>query len=309
MIIESELSPKMGVVLTGERQDLATIDRPTLTNHLRQRGAVVMRGFGLTVGEYEDLSRELSRDFLVHHDLDRLFVSNDGTTQTVVPGTGWLPAHVERGYAAPIPGMLFFYCDRPPLEAGETTLYDGYDIFQALDADAQHFFASSKLLYRLRISPELWQRTLQTDDHSEALYIVDQEIGKSVNRERGERAACRVDGDFLVLDFIAPATRRSSRRDGEAFSNSSLTFLRTLGLDQNEGIMSKGTMDLMTEQQTPVPAKYLRAALDASESVVIKVKWNKGDMVLLDNYTVLHGRAAFNDQSRNVFVRIGFGSV
>jgi alpha-ketoglutarate-dependent taurine dioxygenase len=305
MIEESMLTPEMGVVLTGTREDLPQVQRSSIDRYLRERGAVMLRGFDLTVEEYEDLSREMSPEFLVHHDVGRMFISEDGTTQSVVPGTYGLPAHVERGYAAPIPGLLFFYCNKPADEDGETTLFDGYEIFNQLSPEAQDFFRGNKIRYRLRIAPELWQRTLMTDDHAEALYLVDQQLSSAVDREIGESASCRVEGDVLIMDFVTPSTRRSPRREGDAFSNSSLTYVHSLSLPQ-EGVLAVGGIDLRTEDDRPFPADMLEEAIRAANAAEIKVKWNKGDMVFLDNRTVLHGRAPFRDQSRSVYVRIGF---
>jgi alpha-ketoglutarate-dependent taurine dioxygenase len=305
MIEETMLTPEMGVVLTGTREDLPQVQRSAIDRHLRERGAVMLRGFDLTIEEYEDLSREMSPEFLVHHDVGRMFISEDGTTQSVVPGTYGLPAHVERGYAAPIPGLLFFYCNKPADEDGETTLFDGYEIFNNLTPEAQEFFRANKIRYRLRIAPELWQRTLMTDDHAEALYLVDQQLNSAVDREIGENASCRVEGDVLIMDFVTPSTRRSLRREGDAFSNSSLTYVHSLSLPQ-EGVLAVGGIDLRTEDDRPFPTDMLEEAIRAANAAEIKVKWNKGDMVFLDNRTVLHGRAPFRDQSRSVYVRIGF---
>ena len=298
----------MGIILSGTRDDMPSINREAIRAKLRAHGAVLLRGFDLTVEEFEELSQEVSPEFLVHHDVGRMYVSEDGTTQTVVPGTDSLPAHVERGYAAPIPAALFFYCDQPAEQDGETTLFDGYQIFEHLSLEAQRYFSENKMRYRLRIGPDLWQRTLMTDDHAEALFMVDEQLDEALDHARGESASCRVDGDTLIMDFVTPATRTSSRREGEAFSNSSLTYLYTHDMPA-EGLLALGNMDLRTEDDQPFPMAMLREALRASQAAELKIRWNKGDMVFVDNLTVLHGRASFTDTERNIFVRIGFEQI
>lgn len=305
MIEETSLTPRMGIVLSGRRDDLDQINREEIRVKLREHGAILIRGLDLTVAEFEELSQEISPEFLVHHDVGRMYVSDDGTTQTVVPGNDSLPAHVERGYAAPIPATLFFYCDQPAEADGETTLFDGYEIFENLSPEAQRFFSENKMRYRLRIGPELWQRTLMTDDHAEALYIVDEQLADVLDPSRGESATCRVDGDTLIMDFVTPATRSSPRREGHAFANSSLTYLYTRDMPA-EGLLALGNMDLRTEDDQPFPMDMLREALRASKAAEYKIKWNRGDMVFVDNHTVLHGRATFTDPKRSIFVRIGF---
>ncbi|KQY26182.1 hypothetical protein ASD21_22670 [Caulobacter sp. Root1455] len=306
MIVESPLTERMGLVLTGSRDDLSRIDRAMLSKKVAEHGAVILRGFELTVDDFETLSQEVAPEFLVHHDVGRMYISDDGTTQTVVPGMEGIPAHVERGYAAPIPATLFFYCNHPPDSEGETTLYDGFELFERLSPESQKFFAERKVRYRLRIGPELWQRTLMTDDHAEAMYMIDEQLTSALDVERGEAATCRVDDDTLIMDFVTPATRTAARREGVAFSNSGLTYLYTLEMPE-EGLLALGKMTMLTEEDEAFPLEILRDALRASREVEYKLSWRKGDMALLDNRTVLHGRAAFSDPNRSIYIRIGFG--
>lgn len=307
MINETPLTPRMGLVMTGSREDIGQIDRAMLSKRIAKHGAVVLRGFDLSLPEFEELTQEVAPEFLVHHDVGRMYISEDGTTQTVVPGYEGIPAHVERGYAAPIPATLFFYCNHPPDADGETTLYDGFEIFENLNPEARKYFSESRIRYRLRIGRELWQRTLMTDDQAEALYMIDEHLTDALDAERGESAACRVEGDTLVMDFVTPATRTTDRREGLAFSNSGLTYLYTLDMPE-EGLLALGKMTMRTEDDDDFPLDMLREALRASQAVEYKLAWRKGDMVMLDNRTVLHGRTSFTDTKRSIYIRIGYGA-
>ncbi|MEZ5920158.1 MAG: TauD/TfdA family dioxygenase [Parvularculaceae bacterium] len=294
--------------MTGSPEDLARLEPDCLASHLKEAGAVVLRGFNASVEEFEELTKEISPEFLVHHDLGRLFISADGTTQTVVPGTEPLLAHIERGYTAPIPGTIFFYCDRPAASDGETTLYDGFSMFNKLAPETKRFYLSRRLRFKLRISRELWERTLKTDDMAEALSIVDEQLNRVIDKARGEEVICRVNNEAIELDFLTPATRRSPRCDGEAFSNSALSFVRAQKVGE-KGVLALASIDLLQEDNSEFPQTILDDTLAAASNVEIKLKWSHGDMAFVDNRTVLHGRAAFTDPERNIFVRIGMGTV
>jgi alpha-ketoglutarate-dependent taurine dioxygenase len=264
----------------------------------------MLRGFDVTVEEFEDFSREVAPDFLIHHDVGRGYVSEDGTTQTVMPGSHGLPAHVERGYAPPIPNFISFICIHPAESDGETTLYDGQEIFEHLSPEAQRFFAGNKMRYRMRINRDLWQRTLMTDDQAEALFMLEEQLKEAPNTAIGEEVSCAVDGEHLILDYLTPATRTSKKRGGLVFANSCLPYLYGV-----EGIMKGDKWRLYKEDGADFPVEMLKEALRASEAVEHKIQWKRGDVVFVDNHHVLHGRAAFSDPKRSIYVRIGFGSL
>ena len=133
------LSPSMGTIIRGD-DGRAALDHDQLVRDVERCGAVLLRDFGFGVAEFENLTRKFTSQFLVHHSPGRAFVNADGTTQTVTPGNAYTAAHIERGYAPPIPDFLFFHCVRPAARNGETTLYDGYQVLECLGRRGQSVF-------------------------------------------------------------------------------------------------------------------------------------------------------------------------
>ena len=80
-----------------------------------------------------------------------------------------------------------------------------------------------------------------------------------------------------------------------AFANGGLAYLHRL-LDD--------TIELTMEDGSPFPLEYLEEAYARSNDVVEQVAWNRGDILAVDNTTVLHGRPAFVDPDRRIYVRM-----
>jgi hypothetical protein len=292
-----------GIVLTGRKGELPLLTRETIVNNLQRYGVVLLREFEATLAEFEDFTKRLTPDFLVHLGFGREFISQDGTTQTVARGNGYLQAHVERGYAPPIPSLVFFYCVRPADEDGATTIYDGFDVFETLSEEMKQFFLRNRLRWKMRVRPELWQPSLLTTDKTRALANFHRNLTAMMRRDLGEKVACSFDGDVLLIDFVTPTTRRAPRRPGESFANSGLTFLRRTGSGYDDDV------ELLTEDNAPFPDGLLEEVMERSERVVMPIKWNSGDVVCIDNHTVMHGRTAFTDPHRSIYIRIGMGHV
>lgn len=294
------LTRSFGVEVRGDLAEIRALDRDRLLELLRLHGVAVFRETGASQRDYEEVTRRLSSNFLIHHGSykgeQRLLMNEDGTTQTVAPGQGDIPPHVERGYAPPIPDVQSFYCVRPAEDGGPTTIYDGCDFLQSLSPATRRFFVENRMRWILRVPPPLWQRTLQTTDRGEAVSRFQALATYMTARHPGQAATCQLDGDELVVDFLTPATRRAARREDDAYANSSLSWFVHWRGDRE--------IDLRSEDGGPFPVEPLAEALARGKDTEVPVRLAAGEFVLLDNHTVLHGRLAFSDTRREVVTRM-----
>lgn len=294
------LTPSFGVEVRGDLPEILALDRDRLLEILRLHGAAVFRETGASQKDYEDVTRKLSNNFLIHHGSykgeERLFKNEEGTTQTVAPGHGDIPPHVERGYAPPIPDVQSFYCIRPAEDGGPTTLYDGVDFLQSLSPATRRFFVENRMRWVLRVPPLLWQRTLQTTDPNEAVMRFQGLAKHMTARHPNQQATCKFDGEELVVDFLVPATQHAPRKNGEAYANSSLSWFVHWRGDRE--------IDLRTEDGSVFPSEPLAEALERGKETEVAVRLGAGEFALLDNHTVLHGRLSFSDTRREVVTRM-----
>jgi len=121
-----------------------------LRQALAQHGVVHLRGLLPDLAAFEDWSRTACPGFVRHASLVCSPAGQDGATRTDVHGLAALPAHVERGYAFPVPEFLFIYCRRPADHGGEVTLHDGFEVYAGLSADVRARLSRTRLRWRLR---------------------------------------------------------------------------------------------------------------------------------------------------------------
>ena len=167
--------------------------------------------------------------------------------------------------------------------------------------EAKAFFSNNRLLWKLSVGPEFWTRTFATSDPDEVLAKAKRELAPLLRHEAGEWASWRFEGDHLEMDFLCPAAWNRTRRGALAFANSGISHLQAL--KEEEDITG---YRLRTEDDGDFPLEFLEEAMARSEDVVVPVRWQPGDVLCVDNRTVMHGRRAFDDPERNVMIRIGY---
>ncbi|WAC73511.1 TauD/TfdA family dioxygenase [Roseateles sp. SL47] len=298
------LRDDFGAILEGDRTQLLELEDIALLQLVRRHGVAVFRGRGATIEDFERFSAKSAGTFFVQHGTGRRFVDPGGTVASVAPGSSAIPPHVERGYAPPVPDLLFFYCKTAPSPAcrgGATTVYDGFQLFSAMSASLQRHFVDARLRWRTWVPHEMLAQIFDGDAHLQPDHIVNFYQDKLANPRYQERIEATFMDGGLRVDFVAPAAIRAPRKDGWAFSNSGLSYLGSWMRDEE--------IELLSEDRRPYPTEFLSGALEYANHVVVRIEWQAGDIVAIDNRTVLHGREAFDDPGREVYVRMCFADV
>lgn len=43
---------------------------------------------------------------------------------------------------------------------------------------------------------------------------------------------------------------------------------------------------------------------EIAERISIEISWQKGDILMIDNTRIMHGRRAFEDKQRDIYIRL-----
>lgn len=262
---------------------------------LRQHGFVLLRGVARGTADFEAITRRFSRRFVVHGNVNRAFVSKDGSTQAVDAGLHPLPLHSEMSYGPFYPDSMWFYCSVPPREGGETTVCDGVALFEALSSASRDYFKKHRLRYRHRYPPKAWQQGAKTK--SRRLASLKLAIGSRLYRRRGDYRFHFDDEQHLCVDYVTSAL--VPLRDGRlAFSNS----LEISYLPQVVALRG-GSVSL--EDGSAVSEDVLKDVARASDEAGVRIGWEQNDVVMIDNARSMHGRVALTPDDRKILVRLG----
>lgn len=265
------------VATAGHGQRLIDFDLATLVALYRAHGAVLLRGFGADVAQFATLARRLCRTAVVNESPGRTALDLANRVYTVDSGTNAFALHPELSREPWKPDAALFACLSPPGQGGETLIADGIALARALPADVREGLAGRRLVHPAATTPQMleyWLGTATPDDAQLA----------------APPASCpyrfvRLANGRIIRHFSRPALHQPMFADDLAFGNF-LLFAR----------FNNGRRDFpLLDDLTPVPEAWLQACRVAGEQVQCALRWEAGDVLVLDNTRFLHGRNPIRD--------------
>ena len=278
--------------------------RDWIEAQLLQYGGVLLRGFRLgSADDFEQVCRLVDPRLLNYAggDSPREAVTAKVYTSTEYPAHLEIPLHNEMSYRQKWPRKLFFFCEQPAQQGGETSIADGRKILQAIDPVVVKRFAEKQVAYIQNLHDgwgfgKSWQETFETEDRGGVEeHCRDNDIEfRWTEKGLWTRSICPAVIDHPVTGETvwfnqADLWHVSSR--GEAYQEKMLNVLGADALPSNATYGDGATIS--NEDLNEV-----RRACRACEVVN---PWQQGDLLMLDNVLAMHGRKPFTG-SRRVLV-------
>ncbi|MDN3578324.1 TauD/TfdA family dioxygenase [Chitinimonas viridis] len=281
-------------------------NRPEVEAALLQYGGVVFRGFGGDGnGLFQGLVKATIPDIQPYMEgaTPRTQLGEGVYTSTEFPHDQTIAQHNELSYVMRWPMKICFACRTAPAQGGETPLTDVRRVLANLDpAIVQQFSERGWMLirnYGNGLGPS-WRKAFNTDDLDEVRrYCAQSDIALEIFdeehiRTRQVRPAIRqhpVSAEHVWFNHIAfwhPSSLPEPVRQGllAQFAHDALPYATCWGDGQqiDDGIIAH------------INAAYRQATL--------VTPWQQGDMVLLDNMLIAHGRNPFQGP-RAIVVAMG----
>jgi len=296
-----------GITIDGKGDpDIDHLDVNKVVELFKSNGALLFAGFDVDVKKFESFTDKFSNDYMDHtgggslrkvinEDGDKTILSVsysfnknaddfDESNQKVFP----LALHSDRSYTKSQPPLMWFYCVNPANEKGETILCDGVELFQELSAKTKDFFKNNKINYIRNYADGEWQLIMNTDTlDGLRQYCDDNDLLLTVN-----------DDNSITTQSVKSAVVKPRWSDQDAFVNSIL-----LVLWQEEAVGSDRSI-LRMEDGSKIPPEILADVREVSDRLTREVKWGPGQITMVDNTRMLHGRRAFEDKNREIYVRM-----
>jgi hypothetical protein len=185
-------------------------------------------------------------------------------------------------YQQNIPLMLWFFCANPALEDGETTVCDGREFFDKISSSTKELFSQKKLKFAVRMSKDDWHKKYKTDD----LEVLDEMCKKNNTHLKVH------EDQSIQLEYITPAIIPSRCGNYQVFINS---LLPTMQLSPNV---------LTFDDNSKIPDDVVSELNEIAEIITTEIYWQKGDILMIDNTRIMHGRRAFTDDKRDIYIRL-----
>jgi len=287
----------------GDTRQWIRLSRDAVTSALKASGAVLIRGPRLSNPRFKEIVGDLSTDPLqyVYRSTPRTDLGGGVFTATEYPAGLDIPMHNENAYQREWPLRLLFYCDQPADRGGgQTPLANTVNVTQRIAPDVRERFTSKRVMYIRNFRPDIdlpWQTVFQTTSRADVeSYCRTHDISfewTSAETLR-TRQVCH-----------AMATHPGSGRT--VWFNQAHLF-HPSALDPKTRSVLRETL---TEAEfprhvtfgdgSPIDEADLQHIRDAFAAEMVTFQWRAGDLLLLDNMLVSHGRKAYKG-SRRVLV-------
>ncbi|MEP3299756.1 MAG: TauD/TfdA family dioxygenase [Pseudoruegeria sp.] len=258
--------------------------------HLKQDGWVVLRGFDMSLDDFNALTGEFCKS--VTFDPAREISNN--ATQKVDAGLGEIGLHIENGNTPVCPDIVAFFARTAAFEGSQTTICDGSAIFDAFDDETKAHWLRPITVKR-NLPEDIWKRYL-TNEHpglSDPSQITPTHIKQFQAAIPGQSFEMKSDGSLDYMLQINPV-RESNLSNTFGFANA------ILGPSHNYERPSYTFADRSVVSDVDIAA--LRAL---AETHTHEINWNDGDIAILDNTRVMHGRRGIKDSDRELFIGMG----
>jgi hypothetical protein len=275
---------------------------PEIVSGLRDHGVVLLRDHARSLDDFVRITGQVMDSF-AHHSAatkERETVGDAGTNVvTVNRGTDAIPLHRESSFLPTQPDVLALYCQQPPAEGGQTIVCDGVALLEALPGWLRRFLEGEELVWRFRMPPERWSAVFGTCERAAA----EARIGALMRRHCAYATYdyC-FDGEALDGTWRAPFILPTFWQGAPALSTSVLGYYH-----RGDGPYSSKPLHQVTlADGSAVPGKALDTIAACGEKLTVQTSWRAGDMLVVDNSRVMHGRRAVLDPvRRRVLFRMG----
>lgn len=211
---------------------------------------------------------------------------------TEYPPEMQLDLHNEMSYLPTFPSHIYFYCQVPPLDRGETTLGDGRQILRWIDPHiVEEFERRGGVRYERFLvddpnSPYSWQAAFET-----TVRIV------AENACRARASEFYWDGSTLCIHQTRPATAKHPVMAADVWFNQAEGFHHSV---LGEGILEelnllglRPRLDSRFGDGTEFDAEMLAHIRSVKNELTYHHRWQQDDLLILDNVLTMHGRAPF----------------
>ncbi|HEY0657874.1 MAG TPA: TauD/TfdA family dioxygenase, partial [Pyrinomonadaceae bacterium] len=254
----------------------------------------LFRGFGAeTTEEFQSFARAFAEKDLLGYAggvSPRNNLGNRVYTSTEYPPNLSLSLHNELSYSENHPQRLYFFCVVAPEQGGETTLGDSRRILRNIDSEVINLFKSKNIRYDRNLSSEAgsgysWQDAFETDDKQTV-----ENHCRNIGAEYEWKS-----GGGLRVSQIRPATMIHPQTGEEVWFNQADGF-HPSNLDRETYELMNGNFRLNAcfGDGSPFEVSMLEHIREVLRKETIPVKWQTGDILIVDNILAAHGRMPFS---------------
>jgi len=266
-----------------------------IERHLLKHGGILFRNFNVdSVSVFEKFIQAISSDLLEYRERStpRTELGGKIYTSTEYPAHQYIAFHNEFSYAYTWPMKIGFHCVQSADQGGETPIADSRKVFQLLNPEIKERFIQRNVMYVRNYGGGIdlsWQEAFQTTD-------------KSVVEEHCRKAPMEFewkDDNRLRTCQVRQAVAKHPKT-GEMvwFNQAHLFHISNLEPSVCESMLKVFFLEDLPRNTyygdgSPIETSVLDEIREVYQQAAVSFPWQKGDVLLLDNMLVAHGRKPF----------------
>ena len=278
---------------------------------LLEHGAILFRGFDInTPAAFARTTRSITPGLLdcLDDNGPRTKITSGIYTSTEYPAEYQLSMHSEYAYSHKFPSRLFFCCIVEPGKGGETPLADNRKILKNLDPEIVEEFRTKRIKYLRNLHGGngfglSWQAAFQTNDKS---VVEDYCRDMSIDYEWKADGGLRLENTFESVITHPRTGEEVWFNQAPQFHPSDYpTDIYESLMDSyrgNENELPQTSLFGDNSQIDIAKLKHIREAMFKEATVN---PWRQGDVVMIDNVLVCHGRMPFSGQRKILLAMTG----
>lgn len=219
------------------------------------------------------------------HIVGNVFSSNESPPQNLIP------FHHEMAQVPNYPAKLFFYCDHPSTQGGETPILLSNQVYQKVSEKHPEYVKDlrEKGVHYVRVLPEEddpespigrgWKSTFNAKTKEEA-----EEKCKNLN----STFEWTSEGNMKTITCKLAAIKTYQAKNIETWFNSIVAAYT--GWEDKRNIPEQA---VTFADGSPLPRQAVLDTQSIMQDVSVSIKWEQGDVILVDNHQTMHARNSF----------------
>jgi len=287
--------------------DWSARNRQHLEEELLRYGAILFRGFNVNaVDEFERFMKSMAGELLdySYRSTPRTQVSGKIYTSTEYPAHQTIPLHNEMSYTRQWPMMLGFFCMEVAEEGGETPIADSRKVLQRIDSSIRDRFSRRRVRYVRNYGDALdltWQNVFQTENRVDV---------EAFCRQAGIEFEWKGDEQLSTSEVCQAMAEHPRTGEMVWFNQAHLFHVSSLTSEIRDSLLSSSAgeppRNAFYGDWTPIDESDLEKIRAAYAQEAIVFRWQKHDVLLLDNMLTAHGRKPYRGARKIV---VGMGQV
>ncbi|MEO7360283.1 MAG: TauD/TfdA family dioxygenase [Gemmatimonadaceae bacterium] len=268
-------------------------------------GGVLFRDFDLpSPADFERSAKAIYGElFGDYGDLPKNAAGEKIYESTPYPPDQMILFHNESAHLPSWPQKISFHCVTAAKVGGCTPVFDTRLVLKHIDPAVLEAFRSKGLMYVRNFSKGVdptWEEFFHTKDPA----IVEQ-----MCKDAGSDFEWKSDGGLRVINRSKGTVKHPKTKEELFFNQVQIHHIFCVDEDTRDGLRA-----LFDEQDLPRNVYYgdgseisdetMQHLGDVYEQVCVRFKWQKGDMIMLDNMLVTHARDTF-EGPRHIVVAMG----